>query len=54
MAGRRGAEDALRFLLDNGLGNGLDGPQGLADSAQWATGAGESDRACRRSPTTGT
>jgi hypothetical protein len=40
MAGAPGAEDALRFLLDNGLGNGLDGPQGLADSAQWATGAG--------------
>ncbi|MEX2308868.1 MAG: hypothetical protein WD738_14810 [Pirellulales bacterium] len=39
MAGAPGAEDALRFLLDNGLGNGLDGPQGLADSAQWATGA---------------
>ena len=27
------------FSLDNGLGNGLDGPQGLADSAQWVTGA---------------
>jgi hypothetical protein len=39
MAGAPGAEDALRFLLDNGLGNGLDGPQGLADSAQWNTGA---------------
>jgi hypothetical protein len=39
MAGAPGAEDALRFLLDNGLGNGLDGPLGLADSAQWATGA---------------
>jgi hypothetical protein len=39
MAGAEGAEDALRFLLDNGLINGLDGPQGLADSAQWATGA---------------
>ena len=38
--GRRpGTEEALRFLLDNGLGNGLDGPLGLADSAQWATGA---------------
>ena len=39
MSGAPGAEDALRFLLDNGLGTGLDGPQGLADSAQWATGA---------------
>jgi len=39
MAGAPGAEDALRFLLDNGLGTGLDGPLGLADSAQWATGA---------------
>jgi hypothetical protein len=39
LAGAPGAEDALRFLLDNGLGNGLDGPQGLADSAQWMTGA---------------
>ncbi len=38
-SGAPGAEDALRFLLDNGLGNGLDGPLGLADSAQWATGA---------------
>jgi hypothetical protein len=40
MAGAPGAEDALRFLLDNGLGNGLDGPQGLADWALWPTGAG--------------
>jgi hypothetical protein len=39
MAGAPGAEAALRFLLDNGLGTGLDGPLGLADSAQWATGA---------------
>jgi hypothetical protein len=39
LAGAPGAEDALRFLVDNGLGNGLDGPQGLADSAQWVTGA---------------
>ena len=39
MAGAPGSEDALRFLLDNGLVNGLDGPLGLADSAQWATGA---------------
>ena len=39
LSGQPGAEDALRFLLDNGLGNGLDGPQGLADSAQWITGA---------------
>lgn len=39
MSGAEGGEDALRFLLDNGLGHGLDGPQGLADSAQWATGA---------------
>jgi hypothetical protein len=39
MAGAEGAEEALRFLLDNGLGGGLDGPLGLADSAQWATGA---------------
>jgi hypothetical protein len=38
MAGAPGAEDALRFLLDNGLGTGLDGPLGLADSAQWTTG----------------
>jgi hypothetical protein len=40
MAGAPRAEEALRFLLDNGLGNGLDGPQGLADSAQWVAGAG--------------
>jgi hypothetical protein len=39
MAGAPGAEDAVRFLVDNGLGDGLDGPLGLADSAQWATGA---------------
>jgi hypothetical protein len=39
LSGAPGAEDALRFLLDNGLGSGLDGPLGLADSAQWATGA---------------
>ena len=39
MAGAPGAEESLRFLLDNGLVNGLDGPQGLADSAQWLTGA---------------
>jgi hypothetical protein len=39
MAGAEGADDALRFLLDNGLGDGLDGPQGLADSAQWVAGA---------------
>lgn len=38
-AGAPGAEDALRYLMDNGLGNGLDGPFGLADSAQWVTGA---------------
>ena len=41
LAGAPGAEEALRFLLDNGLGNGLDGPLGLADSAQWATGAAD-------------
>jgi hypothetical protein len=39
MAGAPGADVALRFLLDNGLGNGLDGPQGLADWALWPTGA---------------
>jgi hypothetical protein len=39
LAGTDGADDALRFLLDNGLGSGLDGPLGLTDSAQWATGA---------------
>jgi hypothetical protein len=39
MARAPGAEDALRFLLDNGLGNGLDGPLGLADFAKWTTGA---------------
>jgi hypothetical protein len=39
LAGAEGAQDALRFLLDNGLGGGLDGPLGLADSAQWVTGA---------------
>ena len=39
LAGAPGADDALRYLLDNGLGSGLDGPLGLADSAQWATGA---------------
>lgn len=36
LAGADGSDDALRFLLDNGLGGGLDGPLGLADSAQWA------------------
>lgn len=41
MAGAPGADAALRFLLDNGLGTGLDGPQGLADSAQWTVGAGD-------------
>lgn len=41
MAGAPGAEDALRFLLDNGLGDGLDGPLGLADSAEWITGAAD-------------
>ena len=54
MAGRHGAEDALRFLLDNGLGNGLDGPQGLADSAQWVDWPARIRPTCRRSPTTGT
>jgi hypothetical protein len=39
MAGAPGAEASLRFLLENGLGTGLDGPLGLADSAQWVTGA---------------
>ncbi|MFO0791585.1 MAG: dockerin type I repeat-containing protein [Pirellulales bacterium] len=39
LAGAPGAEDSLRFLLDNGLVNGLDGVLGLADSAQWATAA---------------
>jgi hypothetical protein len=39
MAGAAGSDAALRFLLDNGLGNGLDGPQGLADWALWSTGA---------------
>jgi hypothetical protein len=39
MAGAPGAEDAVRFLLDNGLGTGLDGPQGFADWALWPTGA---------------
>jgi hypothetical protein len=39
LAGAPEAEAALRFLVDNGLGGGLDGPLGLADSAQWATGA---------------
>jgi len=39
MAGAPNAEAALRFLLDNGLGQGLDGPQGLADWALWSTGA---------------
>ncbi|MCC6491857.1 MAG: hypothetical protein IT424_02430 [Pirellulales bacterium] len=41
LAGADNAEQALRFLLDNGLGGGLDGPLGLADSAQWATGAAD-------------
>jgi hypothetical protein len=40
MAGADGAEESLRFLLENGLVNGLDGPLGLADSAQWVAGAG--------------
>jgi hypothetical protein len=44
MAGANGAEDALRFLLDNGLGDGLDGPQGLADSAQWVASAANPTR----------
>jgi hypothetical protein len=39
LAGAPGADAALRYLLDNGLGNGLDGPQGLADWALWPTGA---------------
>jgi hypothetical protein len=39
LAGADGADEALRFLLDNGLGTGLDGPLGFTDSAQWATGA---------------
>ncbi len=39
LAGAPGADDALRFLVDNGLTGGLDGPFGLADSALWATGA---------------
>jgi hypothetical protein len=34
-AGAPGSEEALRYLLAYGLG----GPLGLADSAQWATGA---------------
>ena len=41
LAGAPGAEEALRYLLDNGLGNGLDGPQGLADWAVWANGAAD-------------
>ena len=41
LAGAPGTEDALRFLLENGLGGGLDGPLGLADSAQWVTGAAD-------------
>ncbi len=41
LAGAPGAEDALRFMLENGLGDGLDGPLGMADSAQWATGAAD-------------
>lgn len=41
LSGSDGADDALRFLLGNGLGEGLDGPQGLADSAKWATGAAD-------------
>lgn len=39
LAGAPGAEEALRFLLDNGLGTGLDGPLGLADWAEWTTAA---------------
>lgn len=39
LAGAPEADTALRYLLDNGLGNGLDGPQGLADWALWQTGA---------------
>jgi hypothetical protein len=39
LAGAENSEQALRFLLDNGLGGGLDGPLGLADSAQWVGGA---------------
>ncbi|MBA3481618.1 MAG: DUF3131 domain-containing protein [Pirellulales bacterium] len=41
LARAEGADEALRFLLDNGLGHGLDGPQGLADSAQWENGAAD-------------
>jgi hypothetical protein len=36
LAGAPGATDALRYLLQHNLS----GPLGLADSAQWATGAG--------------
>jgi hypothetical protein len=39
LAGAPGADEALRYLVDNGLTGGLDGPFGLADSALWATGA---------------
>ncbi|TWT87672.1 hypothetical protein Mal64_32140 [Pseudobythopirellula maris] len=35
LSGAPGAEDALRFLLENDL----HGPLGLADSARWSTGA---------------
>jgi hypothetical protein len=35
LAGAPGSEEALRYLLQHGLS----GPLGLADSAQWATGA---------------
>jgi len=36
LAGADGADEALRFLLDN---DWLSGPLGIADSARWATGA---------------
>ena len=49
LAGADGAGDALRTLLDNGL----HGPLGLADTAQWTTGA-QVPPTCRPRKTTGT
>ena len=37
LAGAPGAEEALRYLLEHGLGQ----PLGIADSAQWVTGAND-------------
>jgi hypothetical protein len=45
LAGAENAEEALRYLVDNGLGTGLDDPLGMADWAMWPTGAGNATSA---------